>query len=238
MHLTLQPEEPSAAPWTPVPVADLAARLIDLSGGPGRPLLVAVDGRSASGKSTLSAALATALGGAPVIHTDDLCWHEPMFAWEHLLREVLTLLRRDGALDFVPPAWRTRGRSGSITVPPARPVVLVEGVGSSHREVADLLDVRIWVQSDDSLAERRGIARDVAEGTNGDAAEAERFWFEWIAAERRFLASDRPWERADLVVCGTPAEPPPPGTVAVAPGPLGEVSPGSAWWHGPARPAH
>ncbi len=218
--MELQPEEPPAGPWDPVPVADLAARLIARSSGLARPLLVAIDGRSASGKSTVTAALATALGGAPVVHTDDLCWHEPMFAWQHLLREALTALRRDGALELTPPAWRARGRAGSITVPPGHSVVLVEGVGSSHREVAELLDVRFWVQSDDSVAERRGIARDVADGTNGDAAESERFWFEWIAAERRFLATDRPWERADQVVCGTPAEGPAPGMVAVAPGPL------------------
>lgn len=218
--MILQAEEPSAGPWRTERVADVAAGLLTTATGLPRPLLVAVDGRSASGKSTVTGALATALGGAPVIHTDDLCWHEPMFAWEHRLREVLTALRRDGALDHVPPAWRPRGRAGSITVPPGHAVVLVEGVGSSHRDVADLLDVRFWVQSDDSVAERRGIARDVAEGTNGDAAESERFWFEWIEAERRHLATDRPWERADLIVCGTPAAPVPPGTVAVAAGPL------------------
>lgn len=43
----------------------------------------------------------------------------------------------------------------------------------------------------------RGIARD-----GGDAAIA--FWDEWMVAELVFLAEQRPWERADFIVSGTP----------------------------------
>lgn len=34
--------------------------------------------------------------------------------------------------------------------------------------------------------------------------EAESFWDEWMPAEESFLADDRPWSRASLVICGTP----------------------------------
>lgn len=33
---------------------------------------------------------------------------------------------------------------------------------------------------------------------------AESFWDEWEAEESPFLAADRPWERADAILCGTP----------------------------------
>ena len=217
--MNLSPGEPAAGPWEPVALTGLATRIVAGGATPRRgPLIVGIDGRSASGKSTLTGLLAATLDAA-VIHADDVCWNEPLFEWEDLLRDVLLRLR-EGGLDFVPPAWTRHGRAGSISVPAGAAAVFVEGVGATHRAVADLIDVRIWVQSDDDVAERRGLTRDITDGTNGDAAESERFWFEWIDAERRFLAVDSPWERAHWVVAGTPPEPLPAGTVACAPGPL------------------
>jgi len=97
---------------------------------------------------------------------------------------------------------------------------VVEGVGASRREWADLVDATVWVQSDRAAAEERGIARDVALGANGDAQEAAAFWHEWMAEELPFLEQQRPWERACLVVAGTPPVPLRDGQLAVAPGPL------------------
>ncbi|WP_448616356.1 hypothetical protein [Modestobacter sp. URMC 112] len=62
----------------------------------------------------------------------------------------------------------------------------------------------VWVQSDSVEAERRGIARDVADGVNGDPEQATAFWQEWTTAELGFLDRERPWRRACVVVNGTP----------------------------------
>ena len=94
------------------------------------------------------------------------------------------------------------GREGSIAVAAGAPFVVVEGTGAGMRAVADLIDVHIWIQTDDDAAEERGIRRDTAEGTNGDAEESVRFWHWWMAGERAFFAADRPWERAHLIVSG------------------------------------
>ncbi|MDT0181888.1 hypothetical protein Q9S36_17050 [Microbacterium sp. ARD31] len=218
--MQLQPEEPHAGPWTVRTHAELAAHLIGRAAVSGRPAIVAVDGRSGAGKSTLADALARATGSAQVVHTDDFAWHEPFFGWGRVLRPALAELRSTGALEFTPPAWVARGRDGSVRVPPGRRLVIVEGVGSSQREVADLIDAVVWVQSDDVLTEQRGIARDLADGVNGDEAETVAFWHEWIGAERPFLAEDRPWERADVIVAGTPVMPTAVDEVACAPGAL------------------
>ncbi len=162
--------------------------------------MVAVDGRSGSGKTTAASALAVAIPGSIVIHTDDVAWYESFFGWDHLLAaRVLLPLRRGEAVDFRPPAWEVRGRSGAITVAAGTPVVLVEGVGSARRSLSTLLDATVWVQSDHAEANRRGIERD------GGTAEVVSFWAEWGSAEERFLADDRPWERARVTVCGTPS---------------------------------
>ncbi|HEX3207085.1 MAG TPA: hypothetical protein VHQ68_12675 [Propionibacteriaceae bacterium] len=71
-------------------------------------------------------------------------------------------------------------------------------------EFAHLLDAVVWVQSDYAEAERRGIARDVASGVNGDRVAAAALWHSWMAEELRFLEHQRPWERAAVIVAGTP----------------------------------
>lgn len=99
-------------------------------------------------------------------------------------------------------------------------LVVVEGVGASQREHAELIDVTVWVQSDFAEAERRGIARDIQQGVNGDRQQSVAFWHEWMSHELSFVRDQRPWERAALVVAGTSVVPLESGQLAVAAGPL------------------
>ncbi len=194
-------DEPELGPWWPEPVADVAGRLLGIAWGRRAgstrtgPLVVAVDGRSAGGKSTAASRLAAATAGAVVVHTDDFAWHHGFFDWDELLVEgVLRPAGRGEAVSFRPPAWVERGREGAVEVPADSTAVLLEGVGSSRSSLAPWLDATVWVQSDEAAAYRRGIERDVVLGRN--RAEAVAFWDQWMAHERPFLAADRPWQRA------------------------------------------
>lgn len=218
--MSLPAGEPAAGPWTALPLDRLLHRLLGASTPPAGPVVVAVDGRSASGKSSLADRLvgrAVEQGlRAVVVHTDDVAWNESFFGWAELLDEgVLAPLRRGAAVRFQPPAWPRHGRAGAVEVAAGTDLVVVEGVGAGRRELTRSLDAVVWVQSDSAEAERRGLARDTASGVNGGVERTIAFWREWMVEELRFLAADRPWERADLVVAGTATVPLAPGEVAV-----------------------
>ena len=145
-----------------------------------------------------------ALPDAALVSTDDIAWNESMFGWASLLVDgVLRPFRAGEVVSYRPPAWDRYGRVGSVEIPGASRFLVVEGVGASRAALADWLDQAIWLQSDWAEAERRGIARDIASGVNGDEETTIGFWHAWQAEEVPFLAEDRPWERADLIVAGT-----------------------------------
>jgi hypothetical protein len=200
MGLRLRDEEPPAGPWRVEPLASLIALLLQRpSTAADRPPIVAVDGRGASGKTTLAERLRTAVPGAQVVHTDDIAWAHSRFGWDDLMRAgVLEPLHRGEFVHYRPPAWDRHDRAGHVDVSPRAPLVIIEGVGASRRELSHLIDTALWVQSDWPEAERRGLIRD------GGARKALEGWRAWEAEELPFLAADRPWERASLIVAGTP----------------------------------
>jgi hypothetical protein len=213
--MRLYPEEPEASSWEPLDDVELAVRLRALL--PAEMLaLVLVDGRSGSGKSTFTERLARLLDGA-VVHSDDIAWHHDPIQWaDALIDGVITPWRRGEAVSFRPPGWVVQGRPGAVEVPP-RPVLIVEGVGAGRSGLAALAELVVWVQSDRDEARRRGLQRDVELGRT--PKEAEAFWDEWMRTEEPFLADDRPWSRACLVVNGTPQRGMQADSV-LAPGPL------------------
>jgi hypothetical protein len=198
--ITLPAVEPAAGPWRVAPLSNLVSVLLDLGGAlVGRPRIVAVDGRSGSGKTTVAERLRTAVPDAEVVHTDDIAWWHSRFGWHDLMIDgVLEPLHRGQSVHYQPPAWASRGRAGQIDVSAQASLVIIEGVGAARREVTHLLDAVVWVQSDLSEAKRRGILRD-----GGDAPAMEQ-WQAWMSEEIPFLAADRPWERATIIVAGTP----------------------------------
>jgi energy-coupling factor transporter ATP-binding protein EcfA2 len=121
-------------------------RSLPPSCGPVR--LVAVDGHAGSGKSTFAARLAAALGGAPVLHLDDLATHEELFGWTgRLMEQVILPLSRGEAARYAPYDWTERRFGPARTLEPA-PVVLVEGVGAGRREVRPWLAALCWMEVD------------------------------------------------------------------------------------------
>ncbi|WP_258368912.1 ATP-binding protein [Curtobacterium sp. MCPF17_046] len=158
----------------------------DGADGRGR-VVVLVDGRSGTGKTTLGNALAVALR-AQVVHLDDVYpgWDGLRAAADAVVTDVLGAPSGYRSWDWQadrPAAWRT--------VDPDAPLV-IEGCGALSRASAPLATVRLWLEADDAVRWDRAIGR--------DGATFEREWARWADQEDAFIRTEQPAALADVVL--------------------------------------
>ena len=162
------------------------------------PLLIAVDGRSGAGKTTLAVELAALLREhhtVSLFHLEDIYpgWDGLADGLERYVRRVLTPLAAGEPARWTAWDWSANDDGAARLTQPAD-IVVVEGVGAACSAARDLLDVVIWIDADDDLRRTSALARD------GDTYAP--FWQRWSDQEDRWLASDRPADHADLLVQG------------------------------------
>ena len=177
-------------------VADLAGRATPRCG---RVLVVAVDGPSGAGKTTLARAVGRRLD-ARVVHMDDVYpgWDGLADAVPLVVEGLLAPLSRgeDAAYrrwDWVHDRWATRPRDVRWV-----PRLVLEGVGSSVGAAGEYAALRVWVEAPRAVRFERGIARD------GEAYRPH--WERWARQEAALFAADGTRARADVVVDTTGAQ--------------------------------
>lgn len=160
--------------------------------------LIGVDGAAGSGKSTFASALARALGGAPIIPIDDfLAWDDLQDFWPRFEAQVLEPLFAGKDLRYQMRDWLhdNEGRGlGEWRELAFSPVVILEGIGATRRQLGSRLHYSVWVQADAELRLARGLAR--------DGEQARGLWEGFMPGEADFFEADGARGRADLVVDG------------------------------------
>jgi uridine kinase len=191
---------PNQSAMQPVnePVTGVAERVLAAPARLGAVRLVVVDGPAGSGKTTYAAALAAALGDAPVVHMDDLFggWAGALVpdVWHRLEAQVLAPLRDGRTARYQMYDWVADEFGGWIDVP-RHPVLVLEGVGSAARPVDPWAVLRVWVEAPADLRLTRGLAR--------DGLAMREHWLRFVETEDAHFASDGTCDRADVIVDGT-----------------------------------
>lgn len=182
-------------------INELAALIEGLREKKGR-VIVALDGRCGSGKSSLAAALSERLD-CNVLHMDDFFLRpeqrtEARLAipgenidHERFLEELLIPLSRGEKLRFRPYDC-SEGALGPVRELPEKAVTLVEGTYSCHERLRDYYDLRIFVTTGSGEQLRRIKER------NGEEM-ARRFEEHWIPLEEMYFEACKVQEICEIV---------------------------------------
>ena len=157
---------------------------------PDRPCIIAIDGRSASGKSTVAEKLAAALN-ADIIHMDDFFLPKELRTperlaspggnvhYERFIEQVLPCLSKNKEFEYDIFSCHSMGYSGKRTIR-SREFRVVEGSYSCHPEFGNYADITVFSNIDSDEQMKRIIRR------NGDKM-AKVFAEKWIPMEERYF---------------------------------------------------
>ena len=179
-----------------------------LAAHPEQPVLIALDGRCGSGKTTLAGQLAEQFPASIVFHTDDYYlppaqripdWEKTPCANMDLarLREELLRPARAGEPVFYRAYSCRAGAYQPVQELAAQPLVILEGSYSHHPLLAGYETLRVFVTCSREEQARRLQAREGERYAN--------FAARWIPLEEGYFAQYRIEETADLAVDTTAA---------------------------------
>lgn len=166
-------------------------------------LILAIDGRAASGKTTLADRLAKERG-ASVVHMDHffLQAHQRTkerldtaggnVDYERFLEEIAAPLLAGLPFSYRPFDCQKMAMGAIIHID-ATPLTIVEGAYACHPALWDLYDLRVFLTIDKEEQRRRIVER------NGEQA-AQMFFERWIPMEEHYISSFNIPERCDLVI--------------------------------------
>ncbi len=169
--------------------------------------LVAIDGHSAAGKSTLADQIHASYPLSTVVRMDD--FYRPLapparaaldaaggyawyYDWQRLERQVLQPLRVGQAGRYQKYNWSLNRLDGLWHEVQPQGVVVVEGCYALRPELRSYFALLLLVESSAARRWQRQLQR-------GDAEDWLR---RWDAAERYYMQTCRPEAYADLIVAG------------------------------------
>jgi uridine kinase len=175
------------------------------------PVLVALDGRSGTGKSTIAQVIASRVEGIIVLGDDfysggnDDAWSgfsakekvDKVIDWQRMRAQVLEpLLAKKPAswhpLDFKPEIGWIGWKDETVKLEPV-PVILVDGVYSARPELSDLVDLAVLVEADDEVRRKRLVIRE-------GQSFMDRWHKLWDSAEDYYFTHICPRSSFDIVV--------------------------------------
>ncbi|UKA66477.1 aminodeoxychorismate synthase component I [Arthrobacter sp. FW306-05-C] len=160
------------------------------------PVIIAVDGRSGAGKTTLAVELAARLRAhhkVSLFHLEDIYpgWDGLAAGIERYVTTVLTPLSRGEAASWTSWDWENHYDGEARVTLPAE-IVIMEGVGAAAEAARPMIDAVIWAESPDDTRRTRALDR--------DGATFEPYWDRWAAQEEEWLGRDDVPGQADLRV--------------------------------------
>lgn len=174
-----------------------------------KPVLIALDGRSGTGKSTIAKQIAERLGGVEIVADDFWVggsneeWDkktpkekaEMAIDWKRIKTEVLEPLLAGKPATWSPFDWKAgHGLSANKMHSEPKPLIVLDGAYSTRPELQDIINLSVLVEvQDDKKRRARLIERE-------NEAYMNDWHARWDVAEDYYFTEVRPPESFDVII--------------------------------------
>jgi len=166
-----------------------------------KPVLIAVEGFGGASKSTVAQQLKKALGNTYVIGIDDFIVKERLletsadevlFDRKRLEQQILMQVHNGQPTTYQRLEWVDNKLSEPIEVP-TTDYLIIEGISTTHPDIEEYFDYKVWVNTPIEVAKQRGRLRDAGN-------ENEVHWDLWAKNDLAYQAKYHPELKADFVI--------------------------------------
>jgi uridine kinase len=139
-------------------------------------ILLAIDGRSGSGKTTISNKIKEKFNNVKIISLDDYDLYKGEESVERFLNKRLIPLSNSKQENMI---------------------YIVEGVFSLSNLLIKYYDFSVWVECDKDVGYQRGLERDIALNNIDNSKKWEQYW---LPLEQKYIDSQKPHKLADITL--------------------------------------
>lgn len=174
-------------------------------------VIIAIDGRGGSGKTTITSKIQTELGiSVQIVHMDDFYYPSSKrtklatqfdynFDWQRLELQVLKPLTNGFNSNFKKYNWNKDKLDGSNKIIPTG-LIIIEGCYCLQQNLQKYYDLKIWVETDKKTAFQRGLNRDLILKNSLDLNQKIASWHEWQRLEDIYISKTDPTSTANFVI--------------------------------------
>ena len=165
-------------------------------------ILIAIDGRCTSGKTTLAKALSQVLD-VPFVSCDDFFLPKEKrtterlaeiggnMERERLFSEVIEPFLQRKSVSYSPFVCKTLSYGDAISLPPSK-ILIIEGSYSCHADLWQYYDLHIFLDVSQEEQRQRILKR--------NPKNANDFFTKWIPLEERYFQDGSVKEKADIIL--------------------------------------
>ncbi len=158
-------------------------------------LLIAIDGRGGSGKTTFAKILQNKLSNSIIFHLDEFNYPLIKEDYQKLVKQIITPLKNNQKAIFQVYNYKNKIYKDFKKID-SNKIIIFEGVTTLSLNLEKYFDYKIWIQCPIKIGNKRGIQRELKLTGN----DITNIWNNFKISEEKYINDEKPENNANLII--------------------------------------